>query len=210
MYEQILNDGKHSSELYYNLGNAYYRLNQVAESIYFFEKAKQLAPENQDIQINSSFAQNMTLDAIEPLPESQLAQIQKRVFELFSTDMWSKLTLLLLWLSALLFLGYLFTKTTRLKRGYFFLSLVLFLFFMGSFLITFFKYSTSHQTQYAILFSKQIDTWSEPNQQGDLLFVLHEGTKLQLLDSLAEWQKIRIANGSEGWLLNADLRNLNK
>jgi len=104
LYEQILNDGKHSSELYYNLGNAYYRLNQVAESIYFFEKAKQLAPENQDIQINSSFAQNMTLDAIEPLPESQLAQIQKRVFELFSTDMWSKLTLLLLWLSALLFL----------------------------------------------------------------------------------------------------------
>jgi SH3-like domain-containing protein len=81
---------------------------------------------------------------------------------------------------------------------------------MGSFLITFFKDSTSQQTQYAILFSKQIDTWSEPNQQGDLLFVLHEGTKLQLLDSLAEWQKIRIANGSEGWLLNADLRNLNK
>ena len=210
LYEQILNDGKHISELYYNLGNAYYRLNQVAESIYFFEKAKQLAPENQDIQINSSFAQNMTLDAIEPLPESQLAQIQKRVFELFSTDMWSKLTLLLLWLSALLFLGYLFNQTTRLKRAYFFLSLVLFLFFMGSFLITFFKDSTSQQTQYAILFSKQIDTWSEPNQQGDLLFVLHEGTKLQLLDSLAEWQKIRIANGSEGWLLNADLRNLNK
>ena len=64
------------------------------------------------------------------------------------------------------------------------------------------------QNQYAILFSKQIDTWSEPNQQGDLLFVLHEGTKVQVLDSLAEWQKISIANGSEGWLKNAVLKKL--
>ena len=59
LYEQIIKNGQHSAELYYNLGNAYYRLNQVAESIYFFEKAKQLAPENQDIKINSSFAQKM-------------------------------------------------------------------------------------------------------------------------------------------------------
>jgi tetratricopeptide (TPR) repeat protein len=73
LYKQILDKGQHSAGLYYNLGNAYYRLNQVAESIYFFEKAKQLAPENQDIKINSTFAQNMTIDAIEPLPQSQLA-----------------------------------------------------------------------------------------------------------------------------------------
>lgn len=209
LYMQILDKGQHSAELYYNLGNAYYRLNQVAESIYFFEKAKQLAPENQDIKINSAFAQNMTIDAIEPLPQSQLALLQSKIFSLLTLDNWSKLTLGLLWLFALLFLGYLFTQSTAVKRNLFFLSTAFLILFIGAFGITFSKDSKSKQTQYAILFSKKIDTWSEPNQQGDLLFMLHEGTKVQVLDSLAEWQKIRISNGSEGWLRNANLRNLN-
>ena len=201
-YMQILDKGQHSAALYYNLGNAYYRLNQVAESIYFFEKAKQLAPENQDIKINSAFAQNMTIDAIEPLPQSQLTLLQTKIFSLLTLDNWSKLTLGLLWLFALSFLGYLFTQSTDVKRNLFFLSTAFLILFIGTFGITFSKDSKSKQTQYAILISKQIDTWSEPNQQGDLLFILHEGTKVQVLDSLAEWQKIRIANGSEGWLRN--------
>ena len=118
-YEQIIENGQHSAEMYYNLGNAYYRLSQVAESIYFFEKAKQLAPENQDIKINSAFAQNMTIDAIEPLPQSQLAQLQSKIFSLFTTDNWSKLTLGFLWLFALLFLGYLFTQSTAVAKLFF-------------------------------------------------------------------------------------------
>ena len=101
------------------------------------------------------------------------------------------------------------TQSTDVKRNLFFLSTAFLILFIGTFGITFSKDSKSKQTQYAILISKQIDTWSEPNQQGDLLFILHEGTKVQVLDSLAEWQKIRIANGSEGWLRNPNLRNLN-
>ena len=77
LYEQTLKMGQHSAALYFNLGNAYYRLNKVAQSIYYFEKAKQLNPKDEDIQINSAFAQNMTIDAIENLPESQIAQLQK-------------------------------------------------------------------------------------------------------------------------------------
>ena len=209
LYKQIIENGQHSAELYYNLGNAYYRLSQVAESIYFFEKAKQLAPENQDIQINSSFAKNMTIDAIEPLPQSQIAQFKSRIFELLSIDSWSRLTLGFLWMFAILFLGYFFAQVVSLKRSFFFLSIACLIFFCASFIITFSKDTDQKQRQYAILFSKQIDTWSEPNQQGDLLFILHEGTKVQVLDSLAEWQKIRIANGSEGWLRNAEIRYLN-
>lgn len=208
-YKQILAEGQHSAALYYNLGNAYYRLNQVAESIYFFEKAKQLDPENQDIQVNSLFAQNMTIDAIEPLPSSQLAQLQITLFDLFGLDRWAQITLALLWAFAFLFLGYLITQNSNHKRNFFFLSIAVFFLFIGTFSISYFKDRAAKQNKYAILFSKQIDTWSEPNQQGDLLFLLHEGTKVQLLDSLSEWQKIRIANGSEGWLKNAELRKLN-
>ena len=207
-YKQVLQNGLHSAELYYNLGSAYYRLNQVAESIYYFEKAKKLDPKNEDIKINSSFAQNMTIDAIEPLPESQITQLRNRLFGLMSLDSWSQLCLVFLWLSLCLFLGYLFVFSSNLKRVFFFLSLITSLLFLGSFTVGFSKNALLDQNQFAILFSSKIDVWSEPNQQGELLFILHEGTKVQVLDSLSEWKKIRIANGSEGWFKNGEIKKL--
>ena len=208
LYKQILESGQHSAELYFNLGNSYYRLNQVGESIFYFEKAKQLEPTDEDISVNSAFAQNMTIDAIENLPESQIAQLQKNLFGIFSFSVWAGLTVVLLWIFVGLFLGYLFSKSVQLKRTFFFSAILVLLVFTTSFFITFAIDQQDKNTQYAILFSNQIDIWSEPNLQGDLLFTLHEGTKMQLLDKLDEWQKIRIANGSEGWIRNASLRKL--
>ena len=79
---------------------------------------------------------------------------------------------------------------------------------MITFPITFSVDQQQKNTQYAILFSSRADIWSEPNQRGEIQFVLHEGTKIQLLESLEEWNKIRIANGSEGWIKNANFRSL--
>ena len=203
LYEQTIKMGKHSAELYYNLGNANYRLNKVAESIYYFEKAKLMRPKDKDILTNSAFANNMTIDAIEKIPISQIDQIKKIIIEIFSFEIWTYFTLILLWIFTILFLGYLFFIRTILKRRFFFSSLGILLLFIFSFSITYSIDQNEKNRKFAILFSKQIDIWSEPNQQGDRLFVLHEGTKVQLLDSLEEWQKIRIANGSEGWIKEA-------
>tara|TARA_Y200000002_G_scaffold200454_1_gene165426 strand:- start:305 stop:1090 length:786 start_codon:yes stop_codon:yes gene_type:complete len=203
LYEQTLKLGKHSAELYYNLGNANYRLNKVAESIYYFEKAKLMRPKDKDILTNSAFANNMTIDAIEKIPVSQIDQIKKFIIEIFSFEIWTYFTLILMWIFTILFLGYLFFIRTILKRRFFFSSLGILLLFIFSFSITYSIDQNEKNRKFAILFSKQIDIWSEPNQQGDRLFVLHEGTKVQLLDSLEEWQKIRIANGSEGWIKEA-------
>ena len=203
LYEQTIKMGKHSAELYYNLGNANYRLNKVAESIYYFEKAKLMRPKDKDILTNSAFANNMTIDAIEKIPISQIDQINKFIIGIFSFEIWTYFTLILLWIFTILFLGYLFFIRTILKRRFFFSSLGILLLFIFSFSITYSIDQNEKNRKFAILFSKQIDIWSEPNQQGDRLFVLHEGTKVQLLDSLEEWQKIRIANGSEGWIKEA-------
>jgi tetratricopeptide (TPR) repeat protein len=200
---------QHSAALYFNLGNAFYRLNKVAESIYYFEKAKQLLPNDEDILVNSSFAQNMTIDAIEILPESQLEQFKNRIFNSFIFSTWTIITIVLIWLFALLFLFYIFSKSTRFKRTFFLSSLFILIFFIVSFAISFSLDQKEKQMDYAILFSNRIDVWSEPNQLGELLFSLHEGTKFQIIDDLAEWQKIRLANGSEGWVKNAYLRKLN-
>ena len=111
LYEQTLKMGQFSAELYYNLGNSYYKLNNIAESIYYFEKAKQLDPNDEDIIINSNFAKNMTIDAIEKLPESQIVTLQKKIYGIFNFSYWSYLTVILFWIFTGLFLLYLFIKS---------------------------------------------------------------------------------------------------
>jgi len=208
LYEQTLLTGKHSASLYFNLGNAYYRLNKVAESIYNYEKARQLDPENEDFKVNSAFAQNMTIDAIEPLPESQLSQVQNSLYALASASIWSKIVVLFVWLFAIFFSIYLLNKTIKLKRLFFVLSLFSLILFLSSFTIKFFANAEQENKKYAIIFSNEINIWSEPNLRAEIQFTLHEGTKVELLDSLDEWEKIRIANGSEGWIKNASLKSL--
>ena len=209
LYGQTLKMGKHSAEVYYNLGNANYRLNKVAESVYYFEKAKLMRPKDRDIITNSAFANNMTIDAIEKIPVSQIDQIRNSIIETFSFDLWTFFTVILLWIFTILFLAYLFFIRARLKRIFFFSSLSILLLFILSFSITYSIDQNEKNKKFAILFSKQTDIWSEPNQQADRLFVLHEGTKMQLLDSLEEWQKIKIANGSEGWIKDASFKKIN-
>ena len=209
LYEQTLKIGKHSADVYFNLGNANYRLNKVAESVYYFEKAMLMRPKDKDFIINSAFANNMTIDAIEKIPVSQIDQIRNSIIETFSFEIWTYLTIILLWIFTILFLAYLFFVWARLKRIFFFTSLTILLLFILSFSITYSIEQNEKNKKFAILFSKQTDIWSEPNQQADRLFVLHEGTKMQLLDSLEEWQKIRIANGSEGWIKEASFKKIN-
>ena len=209
LYGQTLKMGKHSAEVYYNLGNANYRLNKVAESVYYFEKAMLMRPNDKDIITNSAFANNMTIDAIEKIPVSQIDQIRNSIIETFSFEIWTYFTIILLWIFTILFLAYLFFIRARHKRIFFFSSLSILLLFILSFSITYSIDQNEKNKKFAILFSKQTDIWSEPNQQAERLFVLHEGTKMQLLDSLEEWQKIRIANGSEGWIKDASFKKIN-
>ena len=209
LYEQTLKMGQFSAEVYYNLGNAYYKLNNIAESIYYFEKAKQLDPNDEDIIINSNFAKNMTIDAIEKLPESQIVTFQKKIYGIFNFSYWSYLTVILFWIFSGFFLVYVFIKSASLKQTFFFIAFGILIFFMISFLITYSIEEKEKNTNFAILFSNQKDIWSEPNQQAELLFSLHEGTKVEVLDILENWKKIRIANGSEGWIENVSLRYLN-
>ena len=92
LYKEILESGQHSAEIYYNLANSYYRLNQVGESIFYFEKAKQLKPLDEDININSAFAQNMAIDAVEVLPKSEITQLKEKTIALLSQDGWGSVS----------------------------------------------------------------------------------------------------------------------
>ncbi|MEC8636577.1 MAG: tetratricopeptide repeat protein [Bacteroidota bacterium] len=208
LYKEILESGRHSAELYFNLANSYYRLNQVGESIFYFEKAKQLNPTDEDINVNSNFAQNMAIDAVEVLPKSQITQLREKTIDLFSQDAWAYFIILLAWFLVFFWGLYLWNKVPVIKRTFFIFSLVLGLLLMGSLSIAVIKSSKTADTTYGILFNKKIEVWAEPNSRAEVLFLLHQGTKVQMLDQLQEWRKIRIANGSEGWIKNGRVRSL--
>ena len=208
LYKEILESGRDSAELYFNLANSYYRLIQVGESIFYFEKAKQLNPTDEDINVNSNFAQNMAIDAVEVLPKSQITQLREKTIDLFSQDAWAYFIILLAWFLVFFWGLYLWNKVPVIKRTFFIFSLVLGLLLMGSLSIAVIKSSKTADTTYGILFNKKIEVWAEPNSRAEVLFLLHQGTKVQMLDQLQDWRKIRIANGSEGWIKNGRVRSL--
>ena len=208
-YELILAENVHSDALYFNLGNAHYRLGNAAESVYYFEQAKRLAPGDKAIQNNAAFAGNMTLDAIENLPQTQIEQLQSGLLQSFSLDQWAYISLSAGLVDTLILFGVSFEQRNMLPKRVFFVLGSLFL------LSTFLSLGLSQQKstlanqEYGVIFAKEIEIWGEPNKRAEILFLLHEGTKLEVVDALEGWSKIRIANGSEGWIENSAFKSLN-
>ncbi|MGB2475261.1 MAG: tetratricopeptide repeat protein [Flavobacteriaceae bacterium] len=206
-YEAILSQGKHSAEIYFNLGNAHYRLGNVAESIFYYEKAKRLDSSDEAIENNSDFANNMTLDAIESLPLSPFERGQQSALKLLSLQGWTILTLILAWLGVLFFFLYRWISSITMKRLYFSLGIVLLLLMLVSLAMT---YRKDHFTSIpkAVVFDREIEIWVEPNKRAELLFLIHEGTTVEVTDQLEGWSKIKLVNGSEGWVENAGIKSL--
>lgn len=207
-YKEILATNQHSSELYFNLGNAYYKLNQVAESIYYYEKALQLQPEDPDVLHNIQFAQNMTLDAIETLPKTQLANFKQQLLQQISLQQWSYAIIVCIWLALLFFAIYIISRRPLRKRLAFIGMLLALFVGGGSFFGANASINQKENVRYGILFSEEIQLYDEPNARSEVAFLLHQGAKVQILDSLQDWQKIRIANGAEGWVKGAAIRAL--
>jgi len=134
--------------------------------------------------------------------------LKEKTIGLLSQEGWAYFTVLLMWLLVLFWGFYLWNKVPLVKMTFFILTIVSGLLLMGSLSITFIKSSNTAETTYGILFNKKIEVWAEPNSRAEVIFLLHEGTKVQMQDQLQEWQKIRIANGSEGWIKNGKVRSL--
>ncbi|WP_347923432.1 tetratricopeptide repeat protein [Pontimicrobium sp. SW4] len=209
-YERILSNDVHSSELYFNLGNAYYKLNRIAPSIYYYEKALQLSPKNKDIKANLSFAQNMTIDDIEVVPEIGLSRISKNIINTFSFDTWALFSIGLVMVFAILFLGYYFSSATTKKRLAFVISSSAIILSMVCLFFAYQKYQYVQKDKPAIVFAKETDIKIDPNLRSEVAFTLHEGTKVQVLERYDEnWVKIKLADGKTGWIPFEDIKLLN-
>ncbi|WP_282122649.1 tetratricopeptide repeat protein [Algibacter mikhailovii] len=207
-YQAILETGYHSADLYFNLGNANYKLNNIAPSIYFYEKALILAPNDSDIKANIAFAKNMTIDVIDHIPEAGLAKIIKNITNTMSFDAWAIISVVLVFCYVVLVLGYYFAYSTMRKRFAFISSLVALLFVCITLSLAFHKYNLDQKDNPAIVFVQESKVKNTPNPNGEEAFRLHEGTKVQVLESYNNWQKIKLTDGKTGWVTAEDVKLL--
>ena len=207
-YETILKNKEHSAALYFNLGNCYYKMNRIAPSIYYYEKALLLEPNDPDIQNNLAFAKQMTLDAIEEMPETGLAKAYKGTAGALSFEQWGILSIFFICLGILAYILYFLVRYSTHKRIALVSSLVILILGFVFVAFAYIGQQDYQNDQPAIIFADAIIVRSEPNRRSEPVFELHEGTKVQVLDALEEWNKIQLANGQEGWLPEEEIRLL--
>lgn len=208
-YNVILDSEVHSADLYFNLANAHYKLNNIAPSIYYYEKALQLSPNDVDIKNNIAFAKNMTVDAIDTIPETGISKLIKSITNTMSFDAWAKTSVALVFAFVILFLLYYFAYSTVKKRLAFIGSLTTLFLFCIALSLSFHKFNIDKANKPAIVFAQESKVKSEPNSRSDESFRLHEGTKVQVLDTVDDWKKIKLLDGKTGWIATDDIRMLN-
>ena len=207
-YQSIEKMELESASLYFNMANIYYRTNQVAPAVYYYEKALKLDPSDKDIRFNLGFANNMILDNIEPLPKSLWQKFMEGVILRFTYETWSRIAVGLAFLFAVLFLMYHFSYSTGKKRFYFITSILSVIFVTTS---LFFAYRNKHHMNTnieAIIFAPAAEVKNAPTKSSEIYFELHEGTKVHILETLDNWKKIKIADGKMGWIDTAALKEI--
>ncbi|WP_324024937.1 tetratricopeptide repeat protein [Maribacter sp. BPC-D8] len=207
-YNDILSNGKHSTAVYYNLGNSYYKLNKIAESIYFYEKALLLSPNDKEIKTNLSYAQNMTIDAIDTMPETGLSKLYKNITGKLTFDQWAYVAISFMLLFVLLYIYFYNSSYSTRKRFTFIGSLLALFLCLISVLFAFIQRNDFDENQPAIIFAEESIVKSEPNNNSAEVFLIHAGTKVNVLDQLNDWNKIALSDGKTGWIQSNELKLL--
>lgn len=204
-YEETLKANGESAALYYNIGNCYYKLNKVAPSILNYEKALLLEPGNGDIRFNLEVARLKAVDKIEPIQEFFLTDWFHSIQNLMSTDSWSYFSIIcFLLLIAGLFLFF-FSRKIILKKLGFYSGLVLLVFIIFGNIFAHSQKKKLNERNTAIIFAPTTTIKSSPDNSGTDLFILHEGTKVEIKSRLGVWNEIETADGNVGWIQSEEI-----
>lgn len=200
LYKKVADDGYAAPELYCNLGNSYFKMNDMARAILWYERALRLDPGDEDANFNLNVANARINDKIEPVPELFYKRWFRGVLQAFSCDAWALASVLALVFSLAGFVLYLASRSLPLRKAGFWAGIGLAAIFLFTLTFAWAGYGYANDASGAIIFAPTITVKSSPDEKGTDLFVLHEGTKVQILDRISDWYEIRIANGSVGWL----------
>ena len=201
-YNLILSSNLESHELYYNLANSFFKINEIHQAIYYYEKALKIKPDFDDAKENLEICNLQLIDKIEEIPELMITSLYNNIINFLSLKNWIYLTLIFIWVSLIIFSYNSFVKKNKKSVLY----LVIFSFFL--FFITTKKYNQNINVKEAIIYSSVINVMSAPSEQSTNLFSLHIGTKVKIEDQIENWVNIRIANGKKGWVLIENLKEI--
>lgn len=199
-YEEILKNGE-SAEIYFNLGNAYYRTDNITKAVLNYERARLLSPGDDDINFNLQFARSKTIDKITPESEMFFITWYKSLVNFTSVDNWAKTGILCIVMALLLVLLYLFGPQLMLRKIGFFGGLAFFVIFLLSNLFAFQQKQALDNRTGAIIISPSVNIKKTPAKNSADQFVLHEGTRVDIIDKgMTDWRCIRVGDGREGWI----------
>ena len=208
VFEQLISQEYKSAEVYYNLANCYYKLDNVARAILNYERALKLQPDDEDAAFNLKVAQLKVVDKIESVPDIFYKRWMKTVSSAMTTDNWSRFLIINIWIMFLCAAVYVLSRRPSIKRLGFLLSVFFLLITIFTAAITNQNYENSIRQKSAVVMSVSAYVKSSPGDNNTDLFLLHEGTRVDILDAYENWVKIRIANGSIGWLKNSETEEI--
>jgi len=199
-YKLIINSGFESSVIWYNLGNCYYKLNKTADAIISFERAKLLAPNDEDIDFNLKVANLRTVDRFQTIPRIFFIDWYDYWKNMFSSEVWSTIMIVLLWFTVLSFAAFLLVWSVSARKIFFSAGLVSLVIALVCLFFATKKSTEELNRDNAIVFKPSAYVKSSPDEKSTDLFILHEGTKIKVLDAVGGWKKIKLANGNLGWI----------
>lgn len=198
-YKALLGNGV-SPELYYNLGNAYYRTDSLTHAILCYERAALLAPGDADIRFNLQFARSKTIDKITPQSDNFLVNWYHGVVNFTSVDNWARFGVVSLVLALVLLLAYFFDRNIAIRKVGFFGGIALTVAFALSVLFAWQQKYSLENRKGAIVVTPSLSIKKTPSANGEDDFVLHEGTRVDITDSLKDWREIHVGDGRQGWV----------
>ena len=199
-YEELLKKNK-SAALYYNLGNAYYRTDNITQAVLAYERALLLSPGDDDIMFNLQMARSKTIDKITPESEMFFFSWGRSLVNLMSVDGWATLSIVSIALALVLLLVYLFSSATALRKVGFFGGILLIVLFVLSNIFAYKQRSMLENRKGAIVISPSLTIKKTPSAGSSDVSVIHEGTRVDITDdTMRDWKAVKLADGREGWV----------
>lgn len=208
IYTKILAEGKESADLYFNLGNCYYKLGENTRAILNYERSLLLNPGDDMVRYNLKMAQQAIVDKIEVLPELFLVRWYKALVAYFSADQWGYISVgffvLFLIMAALFF----YSRSIGVKKTGFVIGVFAFLLTLATIFFAMRQDKRITRREYAIITTPSVTVKGAPDNSGTSLFLIHEGLKVRVVGELGSWYNIRLADGNEGWVAKTDLEKI--